>query len=70
MLSDEVQVLAVSVAGAAALMRLPENYVRDAINQGELPAMRFGRRIRINPVDLELWAIGCRLFSASAVPAS
>ena len=47
--------LSVSVRDAAAMTSLSEYEIRNAVNKGELPAVRRGRRIVIFPADLTTW---------------
>lgn len=47
--------LSVSVHHAAALTSFSEYEIRNAINNGSLPASRLGRRIAILTSDLEAW---------------
>ena len=50
--------LSVSVRDASALTSLSEYEIRAAINKGELPAVRRGRRILIFPADIQAWLKG------------
>ena len=50
--------LSVSVADAAAMTSFSQYEIREAINAGELPAIRRGRRIAILTPDLETWLRG------------
>lgn len=47
--------LSVSVKDAAALTSFSEYEIRDAINRGELPHLRRGRRYAILVSDLTAW---------------
>jgi excisionase family DNA binding protein len=47
--------ITVSVATAVAMTSFSDFTIRDAINRGELPAVRKGRRIAIRVGDLERW---------------
>jgi excisionase family DNA binding protein len=62
--------VAVPIAEAATMLNLPESVIREAIHRNELPASRLGRRLRVVLLDLHVWVIESRIFSASAVPAS
>ncbi len=42
-----------TVADVAGLLKLNQQTVRNWIEQGKLPALRVGRRVRIKRVDLE-----------------
>ncbi len=42
-----------TVAEVASLLRLNQQTVRNWIDQGSLPALRVGRRVRIKRVDLQ-----------------
>ncbi|MGI6417429.1 MAG: helix-turn-helix domain-containing protein [Thermoguttaceae bacterium] len=48
----ELPELAMSVPQAAAIARLEEHVIRDAIADGRLPAIRIGRSLRIRRSDL------------------
>jgi len=50
--------LSVSVKDAAVLTSFSEYEIRDAINKGELAAIRRGRRIAILVPDLTEWLKG------------
>lgn len=50
--------LSVSVKDAAVLTSFSEYEIRDAINKGELPAIRRGRRLAILVPDLTAWLNG------------
>ena len=56
--SQHPATLSVSVADAAAMTSFSPFLIRDAINKGELPAIRRGRRIAILAADLEAWLKG------------
>jgi excisionase family DNA binding protein len=47
--------ISVSVADAAGMTSFSEYVIRNAIDRGELPAVRHGRRIAIRVGDLERW---------------
>jgi excisionase family DNA binding protein len=42
-----------TVAEVATILRLNEQTIRNWIDQGQLPAVRIGRRIRITRADLQ-----------------
>lgn len=47
--------IGLSVRSAAELSSLSEWEIRDAINKGEIPAVRRGRRIVIDYAGFEAW---------------
>lgn len=47
--------LSISVREAAALTSFSEYEIRNAVNSGQLPAIRLGRRIAILTTDLKAW---------------
>ena len=47
--------LSISVREAAATTSFSEYEIRNAINSGQLPAVRLGRRIAILTTDLKAW---------------
>jgi excisionase family DNA binding protein len=49
--ADDVKIL--SVLEAAALLRIGETTIRDAVHNNKIPHKRFGRRILIRRVDLD-----------------
>ena len=56
---DHSPLLSVSVKQAAAMTSIGEFVLRDAINRGDLPALRVGeRRIAILVTELEAWLKG------------
>jgi excisionase family DNA binding protein len=58
--------LSVSVKDAADMTSLSQYEIRAAINKGELPAVRRGRRILIFPADIQAWLNGFTAASESA----
>ena len=50
---DQVEEEYVTVAEVAELLRLNQQTVRNWIDQGSLPAIRVGRRVRIKRSDLD-----------------
>jgi excisionase family DNA binding protein len=50
-----VGALSLSVKDAATVTSLSQDSIRDAINRGQLPAIRVGRRIAILVSDLTDW---------------
>ena len=53
-----------TVAEIAAMLRLNQQTIRNGIDQGRLPAVRIGRRVRIKRSDFE------QLLSTAAGPAA
>ena len=53
-----------TVAEVAGMLKLNQQTVRNWIDQGSLPALRVGRRVRIRRSDLErvLEGLGCGRF--------
>ncbi len=51
--SADIQDSFLTVADVAALLKLNQQTVRNWIDQGSLPAVRVGRRVRIRRSDLE-----------------
>jgi len=45
---------------AAKLLDVTERTVWNLVHRGELPAVRFGRSVRIDPVDLRAYIDGCK----------
>ena len=52
---DHSGALSISVADAAAVTSFSQALIRDAINRGQLPAVKNGRRIAIRVTDLNAW---------------
>src|SRR3984957_13174233 len=52
-MSDDTQESFLTVAEVAELLRLNQQTVRNWIDQGSLPALRVGRRVRIKQSDLD-----------------
>lgn len=44
-----------SVPEVAQRLGVPAQYVYDLARQGDLPTLRFGKYVRIAPVDLQRW---------------
>ncbi len=53
MTRDQIDEYYLTVAEVAALLRLNQQTVRNWIDQGSLPALRVGRRVRIKQSDLD-----------------
>ena len=53
MTRDQVDEYYLTVAEVAELLRLNQQTVRNWIDQGSLPALRVGRRVRIKQSDLD-----------------
>src|ERR1700722_16848430 len=52
-MSDDTQESFLTVAEVAELLKLNQQTVRNWIDQGSLPALRVGRRVRIKRSDLD-----------------
>ena len=44
-----------TVPGVAARLGVPPQYVYELIRKGDLPGIRFGKYVRVDPADLTAW---------------
>lgn len=64
--ADSPESLLVDVPTAARLLSLCEKSVWNLTNQGDLPAVRVGRRVLYDPADLKAWIARTKTVSRPA----
>jgi excisionase family DNA binding protein len=67
--NDAVQRTYRTVPEVAQMIQISQRQVRALINQGELPAFKFGREYRVKEAELEAWIEDHRISSHKEVGA-